>query len=227
MAAELDNDPRIPTLTDVVKQGNPSLMFNLKPPPSASNEHLVEDEDIAEAEEQIAHNEVIELDVYEKEVQDEMFQVTGHPDDSDLVIQETHLEEFTHTAEGSAVIAQPEEQEEPQSTPETPKSSFSLDALGLPFDFFSKVTRSEPKDSGEAEASQTTETPELDDTQSVSTPPEASAAEPADTYPDLDVESVLMALEVPVSEILQRHLETARDEIHSLIREQLERHHQD
>ncbi|MDX1335897.1 MAG: hypothetical protein R3312_08940 [Gammaproteobacteria bacterium] len=227
MATDIDNDPRIPTLTDVVKQGNPSLMFNLRPPPSS----VAEDEPDAGDTDTTAGDpeDVMELEVFEREVQAEMFQVTGHPDDSDLVITEKSDGDSTAVAEGSAVIVEPQAPvgEDAGQEPEPPKSSFSLEALGLPFDFFNKATQ---EDKAEETASDTdTEAPlisqEHEETQPVSGPPEIADIE-GNELPDLDVESVLMALEAPISEILQRHMDSARDEIHGLIREQLERHHQ-
>jgi len=226
MATDIDNDPRIPTLTDVVKQGNPSLMFNLRPPPSS----VVDDEtDTGDADTTAGDPEdVMELEVFEREVQAEMFQVIGHPDDSDLVMTEKPDADSAAVAEGSAVIAEPEAPvcEDTGQEPEAPKSSFSLEALGLPFDFFNKATQ---EDKAEETTSDTDEAPEIsqehEETQPVSSPPEISVDE-SNELPDLDVESVLMALEAPISEILQRHMDSARDEIHGLIREQLERHHQ-
>jgi len=227
MATDIDNDPRIPTLTDVVKQGNPSLMFNLRPPPSS----VLEDEtDTGDADTTAGDPEdVMELEVFEREVQAEMFQVIGHPDDSDLVMTEKPDEDSTVVAEGSAVIAEPEAPvgEDAGPEPEAPKSSFSLEALGLPFDFFNMATQ---EDKAEETTSDTDEedpviSQEHEETQPVSSPPEIPGDE-SNELPDLDVESVLMALEAPISEILQRHMDSARDEIHGLIREQLERHHQ-
>jgi len=226
MATDIDNDPRIPTLTDVVKQGNPSLMFNLRPPPSSVADV---ETDTGDTDTTAGNTEdVMELEVFEREVQAEMFQVTGHPDDSDLVMTEKPDEDRTTVAEGSAVIAEPEAPvgEVAGQEPEPPKSSFSLEALGLPFDFFNKATQ---EDKAEETTSDTDEAPEIsqehEETQPVSSPPEISVDE-SNELPDLDVESVLMALEAPISEILQRHMDSARDEIHGLIREQLERHHQ-
>ena len=227
MATDIDNDPRIPTLTDVVKQGNPSLMFNLRPPPSS----VADDETDAGDTDKTAGDleDVMELEVFEREVQAEMFQVIGHPDDSDLVITEKPNDDSAAVAEGSAVIAEPEASagEAAEQEPEAPKSSFSLEALGLPFDFFNKATQEDKvgetaSDSDEEEA---VIKQEHEETQPVSSPPESPADE-NNELPDLDVESVLMALEAPISEILQRHMDSARDEIHGLIREQLERHHQ-
>lgn len=227
MATDIDNDPRIPTLTDVVKQGNPSLMFNLRPPPSSvvDNEIDTGDTDTTAGDSE----DVMELEVFEREVQAEMFQVTGHPDDSDLVMTETPDADSAVVPEGSAVIVEPEVPvvEDTEQEPEPPKSSFSLEALGLPFDFFHKATQ---EDKAEEIASDTDKDASLinqehEETQPVSSPPEISADE-SNELPDLDVESVLMALEAPISEILQRHMDSARDEIHGLIREQLERHHQ-
>lgn len=230
MAKELDNDPRIPTLTDVVKQGNPSLMFNLKPPRVQPADH---DQDTPAAEvatelgEQEAADSMIELDVYEKEVQADMFRVNGHPDESDLVISQVHVEQTTQLAEGSAVITEPQEPESEHVEDMPQKAGFSLEALGLPFDFFSKATRDdEAMDEPVADQAEATD-PDHDATQPVSTPPETTSEEINHSMPNLDVESVLMALEVPISEILQRHMESARDEIHTLIREQLERQNQD
>ncbi|MDX1334942.1 MAG: hypothetical protein R3312_04095, partial [Gammaproteobacteria bacterium] len=106
MATDIDNDPRIPTLTDVVKQGNPSLMFNLRPPPSS----VADEETDTGATDTTAGapEDVMELEVFEREVQEEMFQVTGHPDDSDLVITEKSDGDSTVVVEGSAVIVEPQ-----------------------------------------------------------------------------------------------------------------------
>jgi hypothetical protein len=205
-------------------------MFNLKPPPvqpADNNQDVPAAEDATEIAQHEPEDSVIELDVYEKEAQADMFRVNGHPDESDLVISQVHIEQTTQLAEGSAVIAEAQGPESEHAEDKPQKAGFSLEALGLPFDFFSKAARDDDAiDSPGAGGTEPTDQ-DHDATQPVSAPPETPAEGMGHSMPNLDVESVLMALEVPISEILQRHMESARDEIHTLIREQLERQHQD
>jgi len=177
----------IPTLTDVVKPGNPSLVFNLRPPPSSEDEEAREEE-IPEAEAEA------EADAPAPEEESTFFGL-----DQTVVIEHPPIppDDF--------------EQEEVVELEPLPPQDGILAELGLPPAFFeeNRGPASEESVAFDESGSGGNET-----AQGHILLPEQ----------DFNPESLLMALEAPVSDILQRHLESAREEILSLVREEIARH---
>jgi hypothetical protein len=197
MSDENEDLQDIPTLTDVVKAGNPSLIFNLSPPPSSE-----------ETEEDTEHETEIEPETEnETEVEAEI--------DTDEAIEEAPPE-FHHLAQTMVIDEPPtpppgylDELNQAGST-QTNGIGIDLAELGLPDDFFKESVSESLEETSNGEP----------------TLPVSSAGEQEGATlsgADINPESLLMQLEAPVSDILQRHIEMAREEILSLIREEVAR----
>ena len=156
----------IPTLTDVVRPGNPSLVFNLSPPPASEEDEALETEAIMD------------------ETADQSYA------DSETEIETQAEQEQTEVSEES-VKTEP-------ITVTSASGSYEIDLkeLGLPDTFFEQ--RAESADS-------------------------ETEVKTAQGEEDFNPESLMMALEAPVSGILQKHMEMAREEILDLIREEVAR----
>ena len=185
---EEDGFDDIPTLTDVVRPGNPSLVFHLDGMDETSGETAAAERD---------------------EREDTPGEETGHqadtaPDKTSPVVELGLPEDFFTT---------------PASEPEGLGNLDLFDDDGAPAmpaeATLADAPAAQPPD-GDTAASAMAEADDDDPTRPDTTAPAA-----------FDADSLLIRLEVPISEILQRHWESAREEILDLIRAELRRQHED
>ncbi len=248
MVAEAD-DPNIPTLTDVVKLGNPSLIISgtsLQTPAaveevpdvqelaSSSAEHaevFEPDEheltDVQEESEDAQAGDYIALDLFEKaDLEDE--QTVDQPTMA-LDIIKPIIEEDDASNESLSEKPQHESIDEGDSAREstevatgidlsselaegfTPADTMTVDFddLGIPTMLQAELGLIETPTRGAG-----TETEPASD---------VGEQPPVDAHHDeIDPETVMMALEAPISGILQQHMQQARSEIQALIRQEIE-----
>jgi hypothetical protein len=248
MVAE-DDDPNIPTLTEVVKLGNPSLIISgaslHNPVPvekvpdiqelatkadhaeiaePADNERI----DVQEEAESVQPNDYIALDLFEKaDLEDEKAkdQPTMTLDIIKPIIEEEEEDDAGDAP--SLEQVQPAPLEEEERSIESIEVATGIDLSSeLADDFAPADTMTvDFDDLGIPTMLQA----ELGLIKTPDTETEAeSAQEVGDNPPieehhdEIDPETVMMALEAPISGILQQHMQQARSEIQALIRQEIE-----
>ena len=182
---EEDGFDDIPTLTDVVRPGNPSLVFHL--------------DGVEARDEEAAAATVSDPDAAVDTAPDEGADAAG--DETSPIVELGLPEDFFTT---------------PASEPEGLGNLDLFDEAGAPVE----PARAAPEDGAPPPAADAG-TPRAGAAADIPPPAEAPPT------PAFDADSLLIRLEVPISEILQRHWESAREEILALIREELERQRED
>jgi hypothetical protein len=242
-----DDDPNIPTLTDVVKLGNPSLIISgasLQSTPAAeeipdvqelasSTDHdetseasLDEHIEIEEQAEDTGSADYIALDLFDKaDLPDE--ETADQPTMTLDIIKPIIDEEDEASSEPLSEKIQPrliDEENRPIESMEVATGidlsselaeGFSpADTMTVDFDDLGIPTRLQTE-LGLIETPATEAEPESEHEAGENPPVEAH-------HDEIDPETVMMALEAPISGILQQHMQQARSEIQALIRQEIE-----